>query len=407
MSQPKLRVAAALALVIFAGLLAAPRLVPQGQLAAPEPAVTADEGTSGEFLVARPDFEWSFPRDHFKHDGYRTEWWYFTGHLESSEGKRFGYQFTFFRVGVRPGRWGRVEGASAWETNNLLMGHASISSIDSGTHVFSEMLYRESPLLGRFHPFEAPPDDPTTNVGWARAPAGTDAPWTLSWEDGDDEGFAFSMSDQRQGVRFALKTRPLKPLVFQGPNGLSRKGRSDDAASQYYSFTRLETVGSLEMDGETHLVTGQSWMDKEFSSSQLTAGQVGWDWFSLQFEDGTELMLYRLRREDGSTDYANATFVPTDGEPRYLGTDAWSLESLDTWTSEETGATYPSAWRLRLDGQAWEIRPAMSDQENRSRIPGGVYYWEGAVRVTALGPGPEGLGYVELTGYGENNRPPV
>lgn len=350
-----------------------------------------------EWKQADPRHQWSFPEDHWAHRSYRTEWWYFTGQLDAVEepGRLFGYQFTFFRVGLSRER---PELESDWSTQGLMMGHAAVTDIEEGRHQFSELLYREVPLLGEFrtHPDEL--------IAWTRGPVATDGRWTLQW---NGEAFDISMKDRWRGLAMELETRPSKPLVLQGPNGYSNKGAG--GASLYYSFTRLETTGTLEVGGRTWKVRGQSWMDKEFSSSQLGEGQVGWDWFSLQLADGRDLMLYVLRREDGSVDFRNGTMVLPDGTPRYLKLAEWTVTSTDSWESPATGAVYPSRWRIEMPGERLrlEIVPLLADQENRSRLPGGVFYWEGAVVVKDSKGALVGRGYVELTGYGENNRPPV
>ncbi len=247
-----------------------------------------------EWQAAQPDYSWSFPQDHWARSGYRKEWWYFTGHLSSRENpeRRFGYQFTFFRIGLRS-ELPPLD--SHWATSNLIMGHAAISDLEGKRHIFSEILYREVSFLGGFGSY------PESLIAWSRAPAGTAGTWELHW---NGEGFDFKMQDQVQGIAFQLSTHPLKPLVFQGPNGYSRKGEDSRAASQYYSFTRLVTQGSLSVDGETFQVDGESWMDKEFGSHQLAENQVGWDWFSLQLEDGREVMLYHLRNRGLETEFA-------------------------------------------------------------------------------------------------------
>jgi predicted secreted hydrolase len=278
------------------------------------------------------------------------------------------------------------------------MAHAAITDISSGDHHFSELLYREVPLLGGFKPFPVPV------VAWARGPAGTDEKWLLQW---NGQAFDFSMRDDRLAMGFNIETRPSKPLVLQGPNGYSRKGEA--AASLYYSFTRLASKGTLYLNGQSWKVRGESWMDKEFGSSQLGENQVGWDWFSLQLEDGRELMLYLLRRVDGTTDYQHATLVHQDGSVRYLASKEWNVAATDSWTSPESNAVYPARWtvdlpteKLRLD-----LVPEVRDQENRSRLPGGVFYWEGAVTIRDSAGSLLGRGYVEMTGYGKDNRPPV
>ncbi len=354
---------------------------------------------ASDWKFAEPDYPWSFPRDHWSHREYRTEWWYFTGHLvtTSPPQRRFGYQFTLFRIGLLTER---PNLDSNWATDGLIMGHAAVTDLAQKEHRFSELLYREIPLLGEFRGF------PDPLVAWVRGPVGSADRWTLRW---NGRSFDFAMSDDTKGFAFDLRTEPTKPLVLQGPNGFSRKGNEPGAASLYYSFTRLATQGTLRLDGETFGVRGESWMDKEFSSSQLTESQVGWDWFSFQLRDGRELMLYVLRRNDGAADFRHATLVSKEGEVRYLDPGEWSVRVLDSWKSEDTGAVYPSRWFIDApeEGLALDVRPVFSDQENRSGLPGSVYYWEGAVIIQ--GPAGEelGQGYVELTGYGEDNKPPV
>ena len=350
---------------------------------------------AGEWKAARPDYAWGFPRDHWARSGYKTEWWYFTGHLASVDGRRFGYQFTFFRVGMLP----RTPSlASEWATGELIMGHAAIGDPAAGRHRFSEVIYRVTPLLGGFGAY------PDTLIAWSRAPAGTDGTWSLRW---NGSGFDFSMMDVRQGIAFSLSTRPAKPLVFQGPDGYSRKGEGPSSASQYYSFTRLETTGEIRLADERLAVTGQSWMDKEFGSQQLESHQAGWDWFSLQLDDGREAMLYVLRDTTGAVDFSRGTLVPTSGEARYLAPDEFSVRSTATWESPRTDAVYPAGWEVALPGEGLRmlVLPVMADQENRSDLMKSMFYWEGAVEITGLDGKPIGRGYVELVGYGTGSRP--
>jgi len=368
--------------------------------------------------AARPDYRWSFPQDHWARPGYRTEWWYLTGHLGSDvrvssapgtpeakmaagdghgPGRRFGYQFTIFRVGLLRER---PEVDSGWAARNLVMGHAAVSDLGRGRHVFSELLYREIPLLAGFGRY------PDPLIAWSRAPAGTDGEWTLRW---NGSAFDVAVTDRARGVAFRLATRPLKPLVFQGPNGLSQKGEGPTAASEYYSFTRLATEGTLTLDGRTTAVRGESWMDKEFGSSQLGERQVGWDWLSLQLADGRELMLYLLRDRAGAVDFARGTVVSKEGRPRYLGAGDFSVRATRAWKSRATGAEYPARWQVEVPGEglSLEVVPELADQENRSELVRGLFYWEGAVAVRAPDGSPAGRGYVELTGYGTKSRPAV
>ncbi len=359
----------------------------------------AGAAASGGFRIAVPDYPWSFPRDHWAHDGYRTEWWYFTGHLasEGPEVRRFGYQFTLFRIGLLDAR---PPFRSDWAVSGVAMGHAAISDLDRREHRFSEMVHRDAPLFASFG------SHPDPEIARVHGPPGTDGAWTLRW---NGEGFDLEARDDAGRFRLKLSTRAERPVVLQGPNGLSRKGEAPGAASQYYSLTRLATRGTVVLDGREVSVSGESWMDKEFGSSQLSEEQVGWDWFALRLDDGRDLMLYALRERDGSAGVRNGTRVAPDGGLRLLGAEDWSVRSLGAWTSDATGATYPARWRIEVpsEGIALEVVPDFPDQENVPRTPRAPFYWEGSVSVRDGSGRPVGRGYVELTGYGEGNRPPV
>lgn len=360
--------------------------------------LVATAAPAGGWKPAAPGFEWSFPRDHWPHEGYRTEWWYFTGDLTAQEdpSRRFGYQFTIFKVGLAAGP---VALDSRWSATDLVMGHAAVTDLTKEDHRFAETLHRAAPILGGFRPF------PERPIATARAAAGSTGSWILDWTG---EGFVFSMEDDRAGIAIDLSTAPEKPLVFQGPGGLSRKGGGPSAASLYYSFPRLRTEGTVALGGERFRVRGTSWMDKEFGSSQLSLGQVGWDWFSLRLADGRDLMAYVLRRADGTVDHRSATWIAVDGAPRYLADHEWTLRSTARWRAP-SGAEYPAAWTIEIPGEGLvlTIRPRIQEQENRSRLAGGVDYYEGAVAVTDPRGREIGSGYVELTGYREGSRPPV
>jgi predicted secreted hydrolase len=384
--------------MLAAGLFAA-GLFAAGLFAGAPLRAEAPRAQSGEpgWSSAAPGYAWSFPRDHWSHPGYRNEWWYFTGHVESATDppRRFGFQFTVFRVGVDRG--GETLD-SAWDAANLWMGHASITDKSAGRHWFTEVLYREVPFLAAFGTW------PDPLIARARGPAGTAAEWTLHW---NGEGFDFVMADEAQGIGLELSTRPRRPLIFQGPGGVSRKSDAPGAASLYYTFTRLATAGVVVVDGKRVEVAGTTWMDMEFSSNQLTGEQVGWDWFGLRLDDGRDLMLYQLRRADGGVDYGKGTLVDRRGEIDYLEQGDWELGVEARWTSPESGIEYPAAWRITLgDGETeLVVRPELAGQENRSRA--GLSYWEGAVTLLDREGRRVGEGYVELTGYGEDNRPPI
>lgn len=349
--------------------------------------------------TAEPGYPWSFPRDHWAHHAYRTEWWYFTGHLRGVDepSREFGYQFTLFRIGLLEEE---PEGDSAWNARALLMGHAALTDVTAGAHVFSDVLHRAAPLLGGFGVW------PDPRIAWLRGPAGTSLPWSLTW---NGEAFRMEMHDAARRLSMTLDTRPMKPVVLQGPGGLSRKGREPAAASLYYSLTRLRTEGEVRLGDRVWPVRGLSWMDKEIASSSLGSSQTGWDWVSLQLDDGRDVMLYLLRRADGSVDFRNATRVDSAGAVRFLSPEDWSLRATATWTSPGTGAAYPARWTLEIPGEglALDIVPRLADQENRAGRTAGLFYWEGAVEARDAAGRRVGMGYVELTGYGEGNRPPV
>ena len=348
---------------------------------------------------AQPGYVWSFPRDHWAREGYKTEWWYFTGHLRTVEEpvRRFGYQFTFFRIGVSQDA---PRSGSAWAAKDIIMGHAALTDLDTGRHRFSELVVRAAPLLAGFG------RHPDNRLAWSVGPPGTPEPWELRW---NGNGFDFNMGDAGKSFGFSLSTRPLKPVVFQGPGGLSRKGEGATEASHYYSFTRMATTGTVCLEGKELEVSGVSWMDKEFGSNQLGKDKRGWDWFSLQLDDGREIMLYLLRSRDGKPGHAGATLVDAAGEVRYLEPGDWELNAIEEWTSSKTGAAYPSGWTLRIPaaGIAAVITPKLADQENRSALIPDLYYWEGSVEIESVNGERIGQGYVELTGYGENSRPPI
>ena len=291
---------------------------------------------------------------------------------------------------------------SRWTCRDLVMGHAAVTDLDTGTHVFSELLYRAVPFLGGFPPPPGGPGLADSLVAWSRAPAGTDTTWSLRWTG---NGFRFEMVDSARRIGYSLDAVPLKPVVLEGPNGFSRKSADGAVASQYYSFTRMRTSGVLTSAGRDYRVEGESWMDREFASGQLSEEQEGWDWFSLQLDDGSEIMLYLLRNRSGTVDYASGTVVPREGAARYLTPGEFRVEVLGTWKSPATGAAYPARWRVMVPGlPEIEIEPEVPDQENRSRLAGGLFYWEGAVRVLSSRR-TFGRGFVELTGYGTHNRP--
>jgi predicted secreted hydrolase len=411
-------VAALLLALFLAGLVVALVLGPRGDRGDPDRPGRASESlaaalgaadTAGFARVTAPR-PFHFPEDHGPHPEYRTEWWYFTGNLDGEDGRRFGYQLTLFRNAIAP-RPPEVE--SEWATNQVWMGHLGVTDVAARTFHGFERFARGAAGLGGA---AADPlrvwledwsivevdDDTPGRMGRAGTGAGTRA----SGEAAGAPGAIFPVRLQASGngVALDLTVRPGKPIVLQGDRGYSRKGPESGNASHYYSFPRLPTSGTITVDGRTLTVRGESWLDREWSTSALGEGQVGWDWFALHFEDETEIMYYQLRGEDGSADpFSRGTFVDEDGGPRALERESVSLEVLDSWTSP-LGGTYPSRWRMRIPalGLDLEIEPVLADQEHDAF----VRYWEGAVDIRGSREGRPlaGRGYVELTGYADAGR---
>jgi predicted secreted hydrolase len=327
--------------------------------------------------------EFSFPADHGPHPELRTEWWYYTGNLETAEGRRFGFQLTFFRSALAPEMPDR---RSAWATREAWLAHFAVSDVDSE----------------RFHSFER--WSRGGPVGLAGAQVQPFRVWVEDWsaEGSGGDVFPMRLSARQDAVAIDLSLEQGKPPVLQGERGLSRKSAEPGNASYYYSLTRMPASGTLRLGDESFRVTGQAWMDREWSTSSLGADQVGWDWLALQLSDGSEVMLYRLRRKDGSADPASSgTVVGPGGKSRTLSLSDFTLEDLGRWRSSRSGATYPAHWRIRIPSEDLELeaRPVLADQE----LDVSFRYWEGAVEVegTRGGRPIRGRGYVELTGYAD------
>lgn len=339
---------------------------------------------AADYLRAERPREFEFPRDHGPHDGFRTEWWYFTGNLRTAAGRRFGYQLTFFRSALAASLSPRE---SSFAAGHAWMAHLTLSDVEAS----------------RFHSFERYARE---GGGIAGAGGGGGHPikvWLRDWRcEFDASGTPITLMAREAGVAIALELRPDKAAVLNGDRGLSQKNASAGDASYYYSMTRLRTLGRIEMDGESFDVQGASWLDREWMSGALGEEQVGWDWFALQLDNGCELMWYRLRRKDGSVDPCNGgTFVAADGSARTLRAGELELGEQGPWKSPRTGADYPDRWTLavpELDLEL-EVTPALADQE----LDVTFRYWEGAVDVRGKHAGREvkGSGYVELVGYTE------
>ena len=336
--------------------------------------------TSDGWRQAAEGYALEFPRDHGSHPDYRIEWWYYTGNLASEDGRRFGYQVTFFRIGVDPA----PDNPSRWAVRDLFMAHLALTDIGAGRQLVAERLDRGG-------------------VGWAGARAGTLDVWNGDWRvelDGDTH--RLRALDRAFGVD--LRLEPGKGTTAHGADGLSRKGAEIGNASYYYSMTRMPTSGHLVVNGETVAVSGASWMDHEFGTTLLESSQVGWDWFSLQLDDGSDLMVFQLRGADGEPDpYSAGSWVDAAGVATPLDGGEFTLVPGRRWSSPSSHAVYPVEWRLELPGRdvRLEISAAVDAQELDMDASTGVSYWEGAVTVRGqVGDRvASGRGYLEMTGY--------
>lgn len=346
--------------------------------------VALADGPAGDpsagYLRAKGPTALEFPADHGPHLGYQTEWWYYTGNLATAGGHRFGYQLTFFRRALAPPPL-RTRRESAWAADQVYMAHFALTDVAGRRFQSSERFARGAAEL-------------------AGAQAIPYRVWLEDWEAEEIEAGVTRLRAAQEGLALDLVLTDRKGPTLQGDHGYSPKGPQPGNASYYYSLTRLETLGTVQVGEASHQVTGMSWMDHEWSTSALGADQVGWDWFSIQMDDGSELMVFQLRKQDGSVDpFSSGTFIAPDGSTRHIGRDEFEIRVEDTWRSPHTGATYPTRWVVTVPAVdlVLAIEPHLADQE----LTVSYAYWEGAVRVEGerAGQAVRGNGYVELTGY--------
>lgn len=360
----------------------------QPKSAASDPllSMVSDENVAGYALATQPGAI-KFPRDLGPHFDYQTEWWYYTGNLQTGDGRLFGYQLTFFRRSLTP-PGNEVHGidASSWRANNIYMAHFAVSDIANNAFYPNEKFSRNS-------------------LGLAGATAEPYRVWLEDWYARDAGNGVVQLFAQAGNIKLDLNLTQNLPPVLHGDGGLSIKSTNAGNASYYYSLVRQDTRGTVSVNGETFAVTGLSWKDHEYGTSALSSHDVGWDWFSLQFDDGTALMVCQIREADGRVSpLSSGSFVAADGRVTHLDGSDWRMDVKSRWTSRDSGATYPSGWEievrrlgLRLTGSA-----LMPNQEFR----GATTYWEGAVgfdgrhQETPI----RGRGYVEMTGYAKPVR---
>ena len=354
-------------------------------------------GSVDGFETVTDPREFEFPADHGAHPKYRIEWWYFTGHLRSAAGHRLGFQLTFFRFALNvasPGEAvsmsgltasGSSETASNWSAKNVYMAHFAVTDITRGVFHSFERLSREAVGLAG-----------TTTVPFQV--------WTEDWSatSATDEFLPLHLEASEGSVSLSLSVQSGKPFVAQGNNGYSQKSDAAGNASHYYSYTRLPANGHVSLDDESFAVSGDVWLDREWSTSALAVGQVGWDWFAIQLDDGREIMFYQLRTDDGEIDpHSAGVLVRGDGTSLILGSTDVFTEALEHWSPPDARGRYPVRWRMDIErlGLSVEISAALHEQEHTHS----VRYWEGAADVHGLEAGEEitGKAYIEMTGYAD------
>jgi len=332
--------------------------------------------TSEPFARAEAPRAFQFPADHGAHPDYRSEWWYLVVMLTDEAGEEFGVQFTVFRQALAV----MEPSANPWRSPQAYMAHAAVTSVGRDAHWEAQRLARGHPGVAgaRAEPYEV----------------GVDG-WSLTGIGGESGTFATQrliVGARRFEIDLTLEV--VKPPVLQGHQGLSAKG--PDQASYYYSVPRLTAAGTLVVDGARHRVSGSAWMDREWSTSVLSEGQQGWDWFAVHLDDHTELMAFRLRRKDGARDkYDHGLMVRRDGSTRLLDPEDFMLDPIQYWV-DDSGVRWPVGWKLTVGDKSWRLRAAVDDQ----RMDTAIVYWEGLIRVFDAQGERVGSGYMELTGYG-------
>ncbi len=324
-------------------------------------------------LLPAPPPSVTFPRDHGAHPEVPVEWWYYTGHLTDRAGASYGFQLTFFRV------------------RDVHLAHFAWTDVSR-----REFRYEEKTHLG------------LPGIAWAeqeRLDVSNE-----DWFAREGPGGIHVLTASGRAGDLELTLSPVKAPVLHGESGVSRKGAGPREFSRYVSITRLTARGSLRRGIRREPLSGTAWFDHEWGSGVLPAEAAGWDWFALQLDDGSELMLYRMRRSDGSaTAFSSGTFVARRGTAVPVRWSEVRLSETKFWSSPHSRARYPAAWRIAVAsiGLDVEVEPLLADQELETSASTGVTYWEGACRVKGLHAGRPvgGRAYAELTGYAGKDVP--
>jgi predicted secreted hydrolase len=332
----------------------------------------------------------SLPRDLAAHADVQTEWWYYTGHVTTTSGREFGFELVFFKRRTDLDNFSVVP--LRLLGNPFYFAHFAVTDIDRKTFRYAHRKSANGPM--------DLPAVMTESHYYLRL-----GNWSVR-QSGKSHVVRASIGDT---LIFEATLTPEKPAVLNGKNGVSYKDESE--ASRYFSYTRLSVEGDLTVDGKVEHFTGSAWMDREFGTWTPTERQKGWDWFSIQLDDNSELMCYQLRDgEDKVSPFSSGTFVDRDGQSAALSANDFVIETRDKWTSANSGAEYPSGWKIRVPSRSieLEITPVMRDQELDTRGTTMIVYWEGSCRVIGtVGPtSVKGRAYVELVGYDRSHEQP-
>ncbi|MFL6350269.1 MAG: lipocalin-like domain-containing protein [Bryobacteraceae bacterium] len=340
-----------------------------------------------QWQLALPGYRYQFPRDHFSHPDYQTEWWYYTGNLRAADGHRFGFELTFFRQALNVPESMNANSDATWRPDQIYLAHLALSDIDGREFYHTERLNRAGPGLAGID---------------AHPPRYWNGNWQVRWVSTATGAQKLEAVCRRFTLQLDLTSE--KPLVIHGENGVSQKGPKLGQASHYISFTRLRAAGRLCRNGPPVAVTGLAWMDHEFFTEQLDSTDAGWDWFAIQLQSNEELMLYRLRKKAGQPDrYSSGTYIDARGEAHFFNASQFSLSPGARWQSPNSGARYPLEWKISIPSVDLELseRTSLQNQELFSKDQTFPSYWEGAVTYSGHihAQAVNGVGYLEMTGY--------
>ena len=320
---------------------------------------------SAQYQVALPGYKYSFPKDHYSHPNFKTEWWYYTGNLKDTQGRDLGFELTFFRQAID-----HTQKPSTWAVRDIYLAHLALTDITGQRFFHTERLNRQGPGLAGI--------DENTKRVW-------NGNWQVTWLS--ESQLKLQAIDPRFSLQLTLQSQ--KQPAIHGEDGVSQKAKGEGRASHYVSLTRLAVTGVVNLGEDTRQVTGQAWMDHEFFTHQLDPEQTGWDWMSLQLSDGRELMIFQLRRRDGTIDpFSRGTLIERDGRTRHL--PQIKMIPGRRWKK------YPVEWTVKAAGLNLLVKARLDNQELVSKQPASPTYWEGSVSVNG---DATGLGYLEMTGY--------